>query len=97
VVRHAARYGGVVGFSGGLIGPPGTVWNYPGSLSGTPVFLGCSDVDPHIPKARVEESAAVLSRMGARVVTRIYPGMAHTVIEDEIQHAREILDDALAG
>jgi predicted esterase len=96
-VRHAARYGGIIGFSGGLIGPPGTVWDYPGNLGGTPVFLGCSDVDPHIPKARVEESAAVLSAMGARVVTRIYPGMAHTVIEDEIHRAREILDGTFAG
>src|SRR5262245_57271876 len=58
-VRNANRYGGVVMLSGGLIGPPGTKWEYPGSLAGTPAFLGCSDVDPHIPVARVEESAQV--------------------------------------
>ena len=58
--RHARRYGGLVGLSGGLIGPDDTPRDYPGSLSGTPVFLGCSDVDPHIPKQRVDETAAVL-------------------------------------
>ena len=51
--RHARRYAAVVGLSGGLIGPPGTPRNYPGSLDGTPVFLGCSDIDPHIPLERV--------------------------------------------
>ena len=54
--RHARRYGGVIGLSGGLIGPEGTPRDYPGSLDGTPVFLGCSDIDPHIPKERVIES-----------------------------------------
>ena len=73
-VRHARRYGGVVAFSGGLIGPPGTAWNDPGSFDGMPVFLGCSDVDAHIPKARVDESAAVFERMGASVTKRLYPG-----------------------
>ena len=91
-VRHAGRYGGVVGFSGGLIGPPGTSWNYPGSFEGTPVFLGCSDVDSHIPKERVEESAEVFTRMGADVTNRLYPGMGHTVNADEIAFARGILD-----
>jgi predicted esterase len=91
-VRHAGRYGGIVGFSGGLIGPPGTMWDYPGSFDGTPVFLGCSDVDSHIPKERVNESADVFTRMGAAVTKRLYPGMGHTVNGDEIAHAREILD-----
>jgi predicted esterase len=91
-VRHATRYGGVIAFSGGLIGPPGTTWKFPGSFDGTPVFLGCSDRDSHIPRARVEESAAVLSRMGATVTTKLYPDMGHLVIDDEIEAAREILD-----
>jgi predicted esterase len=95
-VRHASRYGGVMAFSGGLIGPPGTVWNYPGSFAGTPVFLGCSDVDSHIPKARVEESATVFACMGAEVTTRLYPGMGHLVNENEIASARAVLDLALA-
>jgi predicted esterase len=94
-VRHADRFGGVVVFSGGLIGPPGTTWNYPGAFNGTPVFLGCSDVDAHVPKARVEESAGVFDRMGARVTTRLYPGMGHLVNQDEIAFAQSIFDQAL--
>jgi phospholipase/carboxylesterase len=89
---HAARYGGVVAFSGGLIGPPGTAWAYPGSFGGTPVFLGSSDPDAHVPRARVEESAAVFTRMGAAIDLRIYPGMGHTVCDDEITAARALLD-----
>jgi predicted esterase len=90
--RHAARYGGVIMFSGGLIGPPGTTWPYGGNFQGTPVFLGCSDRDPHIPKARVDESAAVFERMGAAVTKRIYPEMGHLVSADEVEFARHILD-----
>ena len=89
--RNAQRYGGVVGLSAGLIGPPGTPRTYPGSLSGTPVFLGCSDVDFHIPVARVHESAEVLHRMGGEVTERIYPGMGHTINDDEAKHVRGIL------
>ncbi len=94
--RHACRYGAVVGFSGGLIGPPGTPRDYPGSLAGTPVFLGCSDRDPHIPKPRVDETAEVLAALGGTVTKRIYPHMAHTVNADEIDFARGLLD-GLAG
>lgn len=95
-VRHARRFGGVVAFSGGLIGPPGTVWEYPGSLDGTPVFLGCSDVDPHIPLERVDESEVVLRGMGGEVTKRIYPGMGHVVNDDEIAFARTLLQE-IAG
>ena len=75
----------VAAFSGGLIGPPGTPRNYSGSFDGTPVFLGCSDVDPHIPVERVHESADVFARMGAVVDKQIYPGMAHTINTAEIE------------
>jgi predicted esterase len=89
--RNARRYAGVIGFSGGLIGPPGTSFDYAGSLDGTPVFIGSSDVDPHIPKQRVEESAAALDRLGAVVDVRLYPGMGHTINRDELDAARAIL------
>ena len=89
--RNARRYGCVIGLSGGLIGPPGTPRDYSGSLYGTPVFLGCSDVDPHIPLERVQESTAVLSGLGAAVDERIYRGMGHTVNEDEIDTAKGML------
>jgi predicted esterase len=96
-VRHAARFGGVIVFSGGIIGPSGTVWNYPGSFDGTPVFLGCSDHDSHVPESRVNESAAIFSRMGADVTKRIYPGMGHLVNDDEIAFAQGIVDAASGG
>lgn len=86
--RNAGRYGGVVGLSGGLVGPDGTPRDYPGSLAGTPVFLGCSDVDPHIPRERVTESARVFQRLGADVTARLYPNMGHTVNQDELDFVR---------
>src|SRR5687768_1221719 len=89
--RAARRYGGVAGLSGGLIGPDGTQRDYSGSLAGTPVFLGCSDVDPHIPVARVIETATALRRLGADVTMRLYPGMGHTINEDEIEAVRGIM------
>lgn len=91
VARNARRYGGVVGLSGGLIGPDGTPRDYPGSFGGTPAFLGCSDVDPHIRKDRVLEASDVFTRMGAKVTARLYPQMGHTVNADEIQAVREIV------
>ncbi|HYU36071.1 MAG TPA: alpha/beta fold hydrolase [Thermoanaerobaculia bacterium] len=89
--RHAQRFAGVVALSGGLIGPPGTPREYEGSLDGTPVFLGCSDRDPHVPEERVHESAEVFRRMGARVTERIYPGLGHTINEDELAWVADLL------
>jgi predicted esterase len=89
--RHARRYHSIVGLSGGLIGPPGTARDYSGSFEGTPVFLGCSDVDPHIPVERVRESTQVFTRMGAVVDERIYPRMGHTVNADEVNAVRALL------
>ncbi|HEU5208076.1 MAG TPA: hypothetical protein VFU06_01590, partial [Longimicrobiales bacterium] len=83
--------GGIVALTGGLIGPEGTPRNYSGSLGGTPVFLGSSDPDFHIPVERVHETDRVLTAMGANVTTRIYPGMGHTVNEDELEHVRAMM------
>src|SRR6202162_1011894 len=81
--RHARHYGGVVGLSGGLIGPDGTARDYPGHFDRGSTFLGCSDVDPHISKDRVVEAAEVLGRMGADVTVKLYPQMGHSVNTDE--------------
>lgn len=89
--RTPRRYGGVVGLSGGLIGPEDAPLDYEGSLDGTPVFLGCSDRDPYIPLERVRETADALRALDAEVTTRIYEGMGHTTNEDELQHVRSLL------
>jgi predicted esterase len=92
VARHADQYGGLIAFTGGLIGPPGTHFHYPGSLKGMKAFLGSGDPDPHVPWQRVEASAEVLSGMGANVTSRRYPGMPHTIIDAEIESARPIIE-----
>lgn len=91
VARNARCYGGVVGLSGGLIGPDGMRRDYAGSLARTPVFLGCSDIDPHIPKARVLETAEVLRKLGGLVTDRLYRGMGHTINQDELEHIRAMM------
>jgi predicted esterase len=90
--RHARRYGGVAALSGGLIGAPGTPRNYESTFDGTPVFLGCSDIDPHIPVERVHESAEVFRKMGAAVDERIYPRMGHTINRDELEAVSGMLN-----
>jgi predicted esterase len=95
--RHARRYGGLVGLSGGLIGPDGTPRDYPGSLDGTPVFLGCSDVDSHIPLERVHHTTQVLQKLGGAVTERIYPGMGHSVNQDELDFVRGMMNALLAS
>lgn len=94
--RNASRYGGLAGLSGGLIGPDGTPRNYPDSFDGTPVFLGCSDIDGHIPALRVTETASVLRHMGANVTMKLYPGMGHLVNEDEIAAVNAMMEEVAA-
>jgi phospholipase/carboxylesterase len=96
-IRRPRPYGGIMALSGGVIGPPGTTWDdVSGSFDGAPVFLGCSDVDPHIPAARVLESEALFKRMGADVTRKLYPGMGHLVNGDEIGHVQQAMDAVLA-
>ena len=95
VARNARRYGGLLVFSGGLIGPPSTPRNYEGSLDGTAVFIGCSDVDFHIPVERVAETAVTLTNLGATVNKKIYANMGHTIIQDEIDEAQKIVNSLL--
>jgi predicted esterase len=94
--RNARRYGAVIGLSAGLIGPDKTPRDYAGSLAGTPVFLGCSDVDSHIPAERVRESSRILSDLGGQVVERIYPGMGHEINDDEVDQVRARLSALVA-
>ncbi len=89
--RHPRRYGAVIGLSGGLIGQSVDRDNYSGSLQETPVFLGCSDRDPHIPKERVDETAKIFEQLEATVDKQIYKGMGHTVNKDEINSINTIL------
>ena len=96
LARNAGRYGGLIAFTGGLIGPPGSKFIYSGELSGTPCFLGAGDPDPHVPWQRVAESASVLSALGATVTLRRYPGLPHTINEDEIEQAKNILRQLVA-
>lgn len=91
VARHPAKYGGLFVLSGGLIGESVFPENYTGDLQQTPVFMGCSDVDAHIPVSRLEESAAVFEKLNADLTLKIYPGMGHLVNEDEIAHINEVL------
>ena len=92
VARHPRRYGALMALTGGLIGPPGTPRNYTGALDGTPVFLGASDPDPHVPFERVQETSAVLTRMGAQVEIRRYPGMPHTINQEELNACRALIE-----
>jgi phospholipase/carboxylesterase len=89
--RNARRYGGLVGLSGALIGPDGARRQDAGSLAGTPVFLGCSDVDPHVPKERVQQAAEVLQRLGGQVTLQLYPNMDHSVNASELDFVRRMM------
>lgn len=95
--RNARRYGGVVGLSGALIGPDNTPRAYPGSLAGTPVFLGCSDTDFHVPKERVDETADVMRTLSGDVTERLYPYMDHTINQDEIDFIRIMMNQLVSS
>ena len=95
--RNATRYGGIVGLTGALIGPEDMRRAYPGSLEGTPVFLGCSDVDIHVSKERVEDSADILRSLGGEVTERFYPNLDHSVNNDEIEFVRGMMRNLLAA
>jgi len=92
--RHARRYAGIVGLSGGLIGPEETLRDYAGSLEGSPVFLGCSTTDFHIPKQRVDDTQVLLRQLGAQVTERLYPDMGHAINDDEISFVRSMIQAA---
>ncbi|MCX6049174.1 MAG: dienelactone hydrolase family protein, partial [Chloroflexi bacterium] len=89
--RHPQRYGGVIALSGALIENGDKPRDYTGSLAGTPAFLGCSDVDFHIPAGRVERSATLLQKLAAEVTLRLYPNMGHTVNQDEIEFVKTMM------
>jgi len=95
VARNPTRYGGLAALSGGLIGETVDPADYAGDLEGTPAFVGCSDVDPHIPVERVHASADVFERLGADVTKRLYPGMGHTINRDEREHVASMVADLL--
>jgi len=95
--RNAQRYGGIVGLSGALIGPDDTPRDYKGSLAGTPVYLGCSDVDFHVPKERVDQTAGVLRKLGGQVTERLYPNLDHSVNQDEIDFVRSMMQSLITG
>ncbi|WP_135534951.1 alpha/beta hydrolase [Halostella pelagica] len=97
VARNPRRYGGLVALSGGLIGPEVDPESYQGSIAGTPVFLGCSDEDPHIPLERVHETTETFERLDGDVTERIYEGMGHGVNEDEIGFVSGMLADLVDG
>jgi len=94
VASHPARYAGLIAFTGGLVGPPGSALNHTGDLAGTPALLLSGDPDPHVPWSRVEESAAVLARMGGEVTTKRYPGRPHTISRDEVGLAKQLIEQA---
>jgi phospholipase/carboxylesterase len=89
--RYAARYAGVAAFTGGLIGDQVNPEKYGGDFAGTPVFIGTSDVDPHVPVRRSEESRDIMQGLGAEVTLKIYPGMPHTIVPDEIETVRQAM------
>lgn len=96
VARHPRHYGGLLAFSGGLIGPPGADLTHPGDLAGTSVFFGGGDPDPHVPWQRVQESARILGGMGATVTSRRYANRPHTISRDELEFARKLIYNAFA-
>lgn len=93
VARHPQRYGALFVLSGGLIGTDDELTGYTGGLNKMPMFLGCSDIDDHIPVERVHQSADIFTSLGANVTKRIYPNMGHTIIQDEIDFIKQVMDN----
>jgi phospholipase/carboxylesterase len=93
--RNARRYGGVAGLSGGVIGADSEQRQDEGNLAGTPVFLGCSDVDPHIPKERVLKTEKIMKALGGDVTVKLYPNMGHAVNQDEIDVVKRMLAEVV--
>ncbi len=91
VARNAKSYGGVAAFTGGLIGDVLNNENYKGDFHNTPVFIGTSDPDPHVPVERVHDSSNILKKMNADVTTKVYPNMGHTISKDEIEQANNLI------
>lgn len=92
VARNPTQYGGLLAFSGGVIGPLDMKRTDSGDLQQTPVFIGCSDIDPHIPLQRVEQTADIFNNLNGRVNKQIYPNMPHTIIQDEIDQAMKVIE-----
>jgi phospholipase/carboxylesterase len=97
VARHPQRYGGLIAFTGGLIGPPGADLKHEGDLAGMPAFFGSGDPDPHVPWQRVEASARILEGMGAVVTLRKYRGRPHTITAEELEFAKRLIGDTFAA
>lgn len=97
VTRNAARWGGVTAFTGGLIGDKLQPGNYKGDFGGTPVFIGTSDPDPHVPVERVYATANILKDLHAAVTEKVYYNMGHTITQDEIENAKRLVFQSTAG
>lgn len=93
--RHAKKYGGVAVLSGGLIGEKVKPETYTGSFEQTPIFLGCSTEDFHVPAERVRESTIILQQMGAQVTERLYPDLGHTINQDEIHAVQQMMSNLI--
>lgn len=97
VARNAARYGGVIGFTGGLIGDKILRENYSGEFKETPVFIGTSDPDMHVPVERVHQTTAILKEMNAFVTEKVYDNMGHTISEEEIRTVNQLVFGGESG
>jgi glyoxalase family protein len=97
LATHPARYGGLIAWTGGLIGPPGSDLSHPGNLAGTPALFASSDPDAWVPWPRVQGTAKILTAMGADVTLRSYPGKPHSVSGEEIELARHLIHQAFAA
>jgi phospholipase/carboxylesterase len=97
VARHAMRYGGLIAFTGGLIGPPEADLSHSGDLAGIPVFFGSGDPDPYVSWNRVQQSAEILTGMGASVTSQRYPGRPHTITHEEIELAKRLIQGAFGS